>query len=399
MTINNQTRSISVDGDGLTTVFNYDFYMGGSANYAVLVYTDSDGISETVDAADFSITGVTAQAGGTFTYPLTGSPIAAGTSLTLSRVVPLVQSAAIANQGNFYPSVVEGALDYQMMALQQLGSGSLTAETLFGNPTSLAAPGQAVSLGSGLSFSGTALVVSGISGSGTVTEVNTGTGLTGGPITGVGTISMSSISASSILANATTASAVPTAVTLGAGLSFTGSTLQASGGLTKIATITASVVTASFDFPAIAASGADLIVMIHGRTATASTSDTVLARINNDSGANYNSQRLNANNTTVAGAQVLGATSWTLCDLVGQGGTASFSGQIEMVIGGYTGAVFYKTHRTNSGLGIADATGNTIVQQSFGLYKSTATITQVTVLTGTGTGFVTGSTAVLYARG
>src|SRR5262249_47451545 len=116
-------------------------------------------------------------------------------------------------------AAVERALDYQMMALQQLGAaaGALDAESLFGNPSSSPGSGVAVPIGSGLSFSGGALIVSGISGSGTVTQVNTGTGLTGGPITGVGTVSMSTITPGFVLANFSGATAAPRGVQVAAG--------------------------------------------------------------------------------------------------------------------------------------------------------------------------------------
>jgi len=57
-----------------------------------------------------------------------------------------------------------------------------------------------------------AINISDITGGGTVTEVDTGTGLTGGPITGSGTISFASIAANSLWANITGSTAVPTVV-------------------------------------------------------------------------------------------------------------------------------------------------------------------------------------------
>ncbi len=89
-----------------------------------------------------------------------------------------------------------------------------------------------------------------ITGLGTVTSVGTGTGLTGGPITTSGTISLAAggvgtteISNSSVtyvklqdeaaftlLGNPTGSSASPSEITLGAGLSFAGSTLVSTGG-------------------------------------------------------------------------------------------------------------------------------------------------------------------------
>lgn len=63
------------------------------------------------------------------------------------------------------------------------------ASSLLGNPTGSPASPSEITLGSGLAFSGTTLIATGSGG--TVTQVNTGTGLTGGPITGTGTIALS----------------------------------------------------------------------------------------------------------------------------------------------------------------------------------------------------------------
>jgi hypothetical protein len=53
-----------------------------------------------------------------------------------------------------------------------------------------------------------------VAGTGTVTSVDSGTGLTGGPITGYGTLSLADIAAYSVLANATGIESVPGAVAL-----------------------------------------------------------------------------------------------------------------------------------------------------------------------------------------
>lgn len=61
-------------------------------------------------------------------------------------------------------------------------------------------------------YNGTTWVPVGGGSAGTVTQVNTGTGLTGGPITTVGTLSFESIAANSLWANLTGAPAVPAVV-------------------------------------------------------------------------------------------------------------------------------------------------------------------------------------------
>lgn len=58
-----------------------------------------------------------------------------------------------------------------------------------------------------------------------ITQLSTGSGLSGGPITGSGTVQFAQIAASSLLANATTSLGIPVATTLGPGLAFSGTTI------------------------------------------------------------------------------------------------------------------------------------------------------------------------------
>lgn len=98
--------------------------MGVAAN-AVISYTDADGVQTTLTPSQYTLV-ITAPTGsqtfgvgGTVTYPKVGSPIASGTSLTISRLVPFTQTTSISNQGNFAPAVIEAALDTLCMEIQQ----------------------------------------------------------------------------------------------------------------------------------------------------------------------------------------------------------------------------------------------------------------------------------------
>lgn len=64
---------------------------------------------------------------------------------------------------------------------------NVTSSRLLGNPTSTAGAPSEISLGSGLSFSGTTIIAT-ATGAGTVTQISTGTSLSGGPVTTSGTI-------------------------------------------------------------------------------------------------------------------------------------------------------------------------------------------------------------------
>ena len=132
------------------------------------------------------------------------------------------------------------------------GLGAIAASSLLGNPTGSSAVPEAITLGTGLSFSGTTLVSSGGSGtpggtSGQVQYDNAGSfgGFTmsgdatlvtsTGVITvGAGKITyakMQNTSAGSVLlGNPTGSAAAPSEITLGANLSFSGTTLVASTG-------------------------------------------------------------------------------------------------------------------------------------------------------------------------
>lgn len=118
MTVETTTNRVVALGNGATTVFSYNFLIP-DADDVVVIYTDTLGQPTTVASVNYTITGLGVPTGGTLTYPVSGSPIAAGTFLTIERILPLLQEDSIANQ-TFYPTVIEEALDYEMMCIQQL---------------------------------------------------------------------------------------------------------------------------------------------------------------------------------------------------------------------------------------------------------------------------------------
>jgi Repeat of unknown function (DUF5907) len=144
----------------------------------------------------------------------------------------------------------------------------IAADSLLGNPTGSSAVPQAITLGAGLSFSGTTLVSSGGGGTpggsyGQIQYDNAGSfgGFTMSgdatlvTSTGVITIAPEAVTlakqanfaASSLMGNPTGSAAAPSAITLGANLSFSGTTLVATagGGMSNPMTTTGDIISAS----------------------------------------------------------------------------------------------------------------------------------------------------------
>jgi hypothetical protein len=131
MTINTQNNKSIVLGNGSQTQFAFGF-IGVAAAFISVIFTDADG-NETVLARgsgtsqyqivlNSPVQGAIWGVGGTVTYNPSGTPIAAGTSLTISRTLPLTQAISLQNLISL-STVSNGAemgLDTLEMQLQQV---------------------------------------------------------------------------------------------------------------------------------------------------------------------------------------------------------------------------------------------------------------------------------------
>jgi hypothetical protein len=144
-------------------------------------------------------------------FTISGSPVTSAGTLTgslASQSQNLVWASPSGSSGvPAFRSLVAGDLP------------SIAANTLLGNNTSGSLPALAISVPScstatsALTWTtSTGFGCNSITGTGTVTSVASGSGLTGGPITTTGTLSLASISANSLLGNA--AGGVPAAVSV-----------------------------------------------------------------------------------------------------------------------------------------------------------------------------------------
>ncbi len=127
MTISTQANQTTVLGNGVTTSFSFGF-IADSSQFIEVIYTDATNTQTTLLPSQYTLiinppsAGQLWGIGGTVTYPIIGSPIANGTSLTISRILPYTQVISISNQGDFAPEVIEEMGDTLEMQIQQLAS-------------------------------------------------------------------------------------------------------------------------------------------------------------------------------------------------------------------------------------------------------------------------------------
>lgn len=103
-------------GNGSTTVFGYPFRIANRAHIKVLL-TQASGTSALVVDADYTVSGVGDNEGGSVTVAV--AP-AAGQSITILRDVPFVQEIDLPNQGAMFSETIEDGLDLSVMRDQQL---------------------------------------------------------------------------------------------------------------------------------------------------------------------------------------------------------------------------------------------------------------------------------------
>jgi hypothetical protein len=125
MTISTTASKVTQSGNGVTTVWPYTFEIPGDSstdqtNVIVTLTDTATGVETVLATNQYSITGINSPTGGNVTYPLSGSALAVGNTITIQRNVPYIQSTDFPNQSAFYGNVVTATFDYAMMCIQQL---------------------------------------------------------------------------------------------------------------------------------------------------------------------------------------------------------------------------------------------------------------------------------------
>ena len=134
MTLTTTASSVTYQGNGTATVFPFAFLISDPTQIQVVLTdsTQTPPVVTTLASSQYTVMGIGSASGGniTCTDPVSGAAIITGKSLTIARIVPLIQDTSFINQGGFYPDVLEGALDYLTMECQQLSAGLAQAVTV-----------------------------------------------------------------------------------------------------------------------------------------------------------------------------------------------------------------------------------------------------------------------------
>jgi predicted GH43/DUF377 family glycosyl hydrolase len=117
MTIETNVSKAQFIGSGSVGPFTFDFRF--FSNGEIFVIKTSTTGEETLfsEGADYTLTGAGSHAGGIVTLTVA---LAASEGLTVFRIVDLLQSTSIRNQGAFFPEIHENVFDKMLMMIQQI---------------------------------------------------------------------------------------------------------------------------------------------------------------------------------------------------------------------------------------------------------------------------------------
>ena len=125
MTVATTASAKTYTGNGASTTWDTDFPVPSADALVVTLTTIATGSEAVLDPSEYSATGFGYTGVVTVTYPTSGSPLASTHKITLERDLAYTQGTDLENQDGFYPNVVENALDYATMLIQQVRNSAL----------------------------------------------------------------------------------------------------------------------------------------------------------------------------------------------------------------------------------------------------------------------------------
>jgi hypothetical protein len=172
------------------------------------------------------------------------------------------------------------------------------------------------------------------------------------------------------------------------------------GGTSAKTLITETVTSGSatnVQFAAIAGTYRDLEIRVRGRGTKAATLVDIRLRFNGDTGANYDVESQQANNTTNANFANAAATSAYVGNIAAASATANVADCIVIYVADYRGTTFQKAGNYIATLKTGTAAANLFNEVGSIWWRSTAAITQVDIFP-SGNAFVDGTVVSLYGH-
>lgn len=118
MTVQTSSNVATGIGNGVTTVFPVGYKFNEGSDLVVLRIDDATSAVETLTLnSDYTVQGAGNEAGGSVTM---AAPLAIGKTLTITRIVDILQLTDLRNQGKFFAEVHEDSFDRFIMIMQQL---------------------------------------------------------------------------------------------------------------------------------------------------------------------------------------------------------------------------------------------------------------------------------------
>jgi hypothetical protein len=155
----------------------------------------------------------------------------------------------------------------------------------------------------------------------------------------------------------------------------------------------------TFDVSSISGSYNDLILVLIARGADAGSNDRFYLRFNNDSGANYMTERqVTVGTSATAPANDNAQQQMEVGRTAATTGLANFFGYTEIVVYGYTSTTWLKSLLYHSLSALTAAAGGQTTITGGGTWNSTAAITRVQLYGQNTANLVTGSQLRIYGR-
>lgn len=141
-----------------------------------------------------------------------------------------------------------------------------------------------------------------------------------------------------------------------------------SAGSNFIAKLTASIATASLTIANIPQNFTSLQIIAGGRVNVATNTDMLL-QFNGDTGANYDSQNMQAVGATLSGTEHIGSTSLFIGSFASTNAPATRFGVANVIMPNYNSTTFDKTSMGNASISFAAGAGGNITQSWLGTWR------------------------------